>query len=61
MRTPTQEPDGSIRSRVSQTLRDEFGIETSRLDRIHAGTATGNFTATTSGGARWFVKVRSER
>jgi homoserine kinase type II len=42
---------------VSLALRDEFGIATSRLDRIHAGTATDNFTAMTPEGARWFVKV----
>lgn len=46
-----------IGSRLPLVLHDDFGIETSQVTRIQAGTASDNFVVTTTIGSRWFVKV----
>lgn len=57
MDTPSPESRESLTSWLRSALRIDFGIEASRIDRIHAGTASDNFVATVPDGVRWFVKV----
>lgn len=57
MVNPTLDSGETRNFRLLSVLRAAFHLEAERIDRIHGGTASDNFVATTGNGVRWFVKI----